>query len=429
MSRRTLAFLTMAPLAVALSYVAVQAAAQHAAPPAAKALPEGNGKQMVEAMCIGCHSTDYVFNAGGYSKEHWAQLVNSMLPLEGRPQLEQITNYLATNFPPTEARKPKLVEGDVKLSFTSWKVPTLGQMPRDPVEAPDGSIWWVAQWPSGNLVGRLDPKTGQMKEYPLPPNTLPHSVTPDANGIMWVSGNGNGTIVRVDPKDGAMKVYKMPDAAAKDPHTMVFDKNGIMWFTVQLSNRVGRFDTKTGAIKVVEVPRANSRPYGIKIASDGAPWFNCRNGNCVFRIDPATMALKEYKLPHTETWSRRLALDSQDNVWYVDTVRGSVGRLNPKTGDIKEWESPSGPKSEPYGLEIINDVVWYNESGKRPDALVRFDPKTEKFQSWAIPSKQGFYGGIARHIRQTRDGNLLVHQGSSNNITLVTIQKQTAAAR
>ena len=45
----------------------------------------------------------------------------------------------------------------------------------------------------------------------------------------------------------------------------------------------------------------------------------------------------------------------------------------------------------------------------RPDALVRFDPATETFQSWAIPSGN-VYGGIVRHMRTTRDGNLLIHQ-------------------
>ena len=42
----------------------------------------------------------------------------------------------------------------------------------------------------------------------------------------------------------------------------------------------------------------------------------------------------------------------------------------------------------PYALVVIDDIVWYNESGQRPDALVRFDPKTEKFQSWAIPVRR-----------------------------------------
>ena len=81
---------------------------------------------------------------------------------------------------------------------------------------------------------------------------------------------------------------------------------------------------------------------------------------------------------------------------------------------------PSGKTSSPYALVVVNDIVWYNESGQRPDALVRFDPKTEKFQSWAVPSGVG----IMRHIRATPDGNLVMHQSSSNRVGLVTIGKK-----
>ena len=54
----------------------------------------------------------------------------------------------------------------------------------------------------------------------------------------------------------------------------------------------------------------------------------------------------------------------------------------------------------------------------RPDALVRFDPKTEKFQSWIVPSGVG----IIRNFWVTREGNLLIHQTSSNRVGLVKIK-------
>lgn len=42
--------------------------------------------------------------------------------------------------------------------------------------------------------------------------------------------------------------------------------------------------------------------------------------------------------------------------------------------------------SHPYALALVDGVIWYNESGTRPDTLVRFDPDTASFQSWPIPS-------------------------------------------
>jgi len=416
MSRKNIAWLPMTSLLAGLSALASPATAADQAPPDTSFLPEGEGKVLVESFCIACHNPNYILESGGYNREHWEQLVLSMMPLDGTPQLETITDYLATHFPPTGERAPNLIAGPIEATFENWKVPTLGQMSRDPVEAPDGSIWWVGQWASGNLVGRLDPVTGDMKEYPLPPRTLPHSVTPDTEGNMWVSGNGNATIIKLDPVTEEMTVYPMPDPAARDPHTMVFDSQGILWFTVQFGNMIGTLDPATGDIKLVTAPVPESRPYAIKIAPDGNLWVNCRNSPCVYEVDHETMEVTPYTLPHADTWSRRLAVTSDGMVWYGDTEHGKIGRVNPATGEVTEWDSPSGPDSVIYFMEVIDDKIYYNESGKRPETLVRFDPETEIFQSWAIPSAQGFYGAIARHGRVTRNGDLLLHQGSSNNI-------------
>ncbi|MCH6552398.1 MAG: PQQ-binding-like beta-propeller repeat protein, partial [Planctomycetes bacterium] len=63
------------------------------------------------------------------------------------------------HFPEQPGRRPTLISGDASIEFTEWMVPTLGQRSRDPVEAPDGSIWWTGMWAS--LAGRLDPETGE----------------------------------------------------------------------------------------------------------------------------------------------------------------------------------------------------------------------------------------------------------------------------
>ena len=134
-------------------------------------------------------------------------------------------------------------------------------------------------------------------------------------------------------------------------------------------------------------------------------------------MDPDSMEVQYYEVPDERTRIRRLDLDSQGNVWFVNSTMGKLGKLVPETGEIVQWDSPSGPDSHPYALAVIDDVVWYNESGMRPDALVRFDPAAERFQSWAIPSGVG----IIRNVWVTEDKNLLIHQSSSNQIGLVRI--------
>jgi virginiamycin B lyase len=384
----------------------------------AAGLPDGAGRELVEGVCTACHGTNQITRSSGYSQAGWTELIGTMIDLSGSPQdRETITRYLADNFPPNTRRPARLVPGDARIAFTEWQAPTLGQRARDPIEAADGSIWWAGQW--ADLVGRLDPVTGEMTEYPLPAGSKPHSVTLDRAGNVWYTGNKNATVGRLDPATGEITEYEMPDPAAKDPHTAIFDDEGLLWFTLQHSNRIGRLDPETGDIKLATLPTPGSRPYGIKIDAEGTPWVACNGSNCLVKVDPATMDLTEIELPIPATTVRRLDIAADGLIWYVNSSHGRLGRFDPKSGEITEWPSPSGPRSHPYAIAVVDGIVWYNESGVRPDALVRFDPATRTFQSWAIPSG-GVYAGIVRHMRPTRDGNLLIHQSSTNRIILVT---------
>jgi virginiamycin B lyase len=417
MHRRSIASLTAGALC-AFASVAAQAQSQ------VSELPDGAGKELVEAVCTACHETNQITRSSGYTREGWQELTGTMIDLSGSPEDQaEITQYLARHFPPNTERAPKLMPGDAKIAFKEWMVPTLGQRSRDPVEAADGSIWWAGQW--GNLIGRIDPTTGEMTEYPLPDNAMPHSVLIDEAGNVWYTGNKNGTVGKFDPGTEEITEYEMPDPAAKDPHTAVFDQQGILWFTLQQSNMIGRLDPVSGEVELVTMKTPDARPYGIKIDAEGTPWVACNGSNCLVEVDPETMEPTEIELPIPETTVRRLDIADDGMIWYVNSSQGRLGRFDPRTGEIKEWPSPSGPKSHPYALAVVDGIVWYNESGMRPDALVRFDPKTETFQSWPIPSG-GVYAGIVRHMRPTRDGNLLIHQSSTNRIILVTLPPAAA---
>jgi virginiamycin B lyase len=379
-------------------------------------LPAGEGKQEVEAACVACHQTNLIVGSTGYTHDGWRYLTKQMIALP-EPTAAKITGYLAAHFPPKNDRAPTLVPGDATIGFKEWTPPTLGQRPRDPLQTADGTIWWAGMYAS--LVGRLNPATGEMREYPLDPTARPHSIIDDASGNIWYTGNGNGTVGKLEPATGKITVYRMPDPNARDPHTPLFNRAGDLWFTLQNSNMLGRLVPASGEIKLVTMPTPNARPYGIKEDSQGLLWIAYNGSNKIARVNPATWEIREFATPTPATRIRRLALTSDDTVYYVDSARGYLGRLDPKTGAIKEWPSPSGPASHPYAIEVVDDIVWYNESNQRPDALVRFDPKTEKFQSWAIPSGVG----IIRHMRVTPDGNLVIHQSSTNTIGLVTLGK------
>ena len=383
-------------------------------------LPEGKGKEIVQGMCNSCHPF-FARVGGGYTAEGWHTVLRMMtnqglqLPPD---QMATVTEYLIKNFPEKPKPAGAVIAGPYKVMMKAWQVPTPGSRPHDPLAAKDGSLWYTGQM--ANVLGRLDPKTGQFKEYKLKTaHSAPHGLVEDKDGNIWYTGNAAGLVGKLDPKTGNVTEYKMPDPKVHDPHTLVFDQSGILWFTAQGANRIGRLDPKTGEIKLLTPPTEKSRPYGMAVNSKGTVFFVEFGANKVGSVDPKTLAIREYVLPDPKSRPRRITITSDDIVWYTDFSRGYLGRLDPASGKVTEWQSPSGSKSEPYGISAINDAIWYSESGASPNTVVRFDPKTQKFQTWTIPGG----GYIVRNTSVTRDGNFVLANSLANQVTLVSIAK------
>jgi len=76
------------------------------APAFAQNLPNGNGREVVETICSGCHDLSPITDAVGFSRQDWETVVKSMIDMGADIKPEQVSviaNYLAANFPP----KPK----------------------------------------------------------------------------------------------------------------------------------------------------------------------------------------------------------------------------------------------------------------------------------------------------------------------------------
>lgn len=379
--------------------------------------PDGPGKDTFVTVCNGCHDANRA--RAGYTPEGWRTVIRMMLNFHAPippDQVETLTAYLIKSFPERPRPAAKLIDGPVKVSIRLWDVATPGSRPHDPMAARDGAIWYTGQL--ANRLGRVDPKTGVVKEYPLAPLTGPHGLVEDKDGDIWFTGNFAGLVGRLDPKTGEVTAYQMPDRKARDPHTIAIDHSGIVWFTLQNANMLGRIDPKVGAVKLVTSPTQNSRPYGLKINAKGVPVFVEFGANKIATVDPQTMTIKEHLLPDTKARPRRLALSDDNTVWYTDYARGYLGRLDLATGAVKEWPSPSGPKSAPYGIAFAKGAIWYNESFAKPNTIVRFDPRTEQFQTWAIPGG----GDIVRNMDVDRDGNPVTANSLVNKVGLIEVR-------
>ncbi len=73
----------------------------------------------------------------------------------------------------------------------------------------DGPVW-IAFQHSGHL-GKLDPKTGKVDVIALGPKSAPHGVIVGADGTPWLTDGGQNAIVRVDPKTNEVKKWPLPE--------------------------------------------------------------------------------------------------------------------------------------------------------------------------------------------------------------------------
>ena len=380
--------------------------------------PDGPGRATVLAACGGCHDINRV--RAGYTPEGWRTVIQMMQNVDApvpKDQWDTVTEYLIKNFPEKPRPAAVVIDGPQQIRLRVWTVPTSGSRPHDPLAAKDGSVWYTGQL--SNKLGRLTPGNAQFKEFDLKSaRTGPHGLAEDKDGNIWFTGNSSGVIGKLDPKTGNVTEYKMPDPAVKDPHTLNFDQSGNLWFTAQNANVMGRLDPRTGEIKIIKSLTPNSRPYGLLVNSKGIPVVVLFGTNKIATIDPRTLEVKEFPLPNPASRPRRLALADDNTVYYADYSRGFLGRLDLATGQVKEWASPSGPQSQPYGIAFAKEAIWYNESNAKPNTLVKFDPKTEKFQTWPFPGG----GDIVRNMDVTAGGNVVTANSLVNQVGFVDIR-------
>ena len=251
-----------------------------------------------------------------------------------------------------------------------------------------------------NVLGRLDPKTGQIKEFALKtPDSGPHGLAEDKAGNIWYTGNSKALIGKLDPKTGQVTEYPMPDPAAKDPHSLMFDQKGTLWFTVQGANMVGRLNPATGELTLRNSPTTKSLPYGIMVNSKGVPFFVEFGANKVASIDPASMVIREWTLPDPAARPRRLAIDAQDNVWYSDYARGL------------SWPARSGDvASEGMGVAGRSEIAAVRHRRHRRQSLVQRVRRAAEYDRH-VRSGDGEIPDVADPVRRRSRAERQRHQG------------------
>jgi virginiamycin B lyase len=258
-----------------------------------------------------------------------------------------------------------------------YEVPK-GDRPHDVAPAPDGTVWYTGQ--RAGVLGRLDPKTGDVKRVPLGKGSAPHGVVIGPDGAAWVTDSGLNAIVRVDPKTHAVSAWPLPEGREHaNLNTPAFDGKGRIWFTGQ-EGIYGRLDPVTGVMQVWDAPRGRG-PYGITATPTGDIWFVSLAGSYLAKPDLETGAVTPIEPSKKGSGPRRVWSDSNGRLWVSEWNAGSLSVYDPTK---KMWQTWALPGEDPRAYAVFvdaTDKVWVSDFPG--NAIVRFDPETEKFVNFA----------------------------------------------
>ena len=237
-------------------------------------------------------------------------------------------------------------------------------------------------------------------EYDLPRETIePHDVIVDKQGIAWYSSFGEQNLGRLDPKTGKVKEFEIKKHKPAFPTGLLGlreDRDGNLWLGNMYQATIVKFDKKTQKFTYWTLPREqNIDAAQVNMVSpqsahvDGKVWTQNNGFAGVHRLDMATGKIETWEpfkdAPKGEPHNiYDVVPDSKNNAWFTDFRRKHIGRIDAKTGEIKLFEMPaSAAVTAPRrGQMDSQDRLWFAQY--RGDKIGMLDTKTGEFKDWAV---------------------------------------------
>ena len=303
--------------------------------------------------CVSCHNLDRIVRSQydgeqfvdifnrmvgyypGSTPEHPQRLVgNAQRSLGQGPQLRTVAEYLAS----------------VNLSKETWSYP-LKTLPR--------------------LTGRSNRFI--VTEYALPRRLIqPHDVMLDEQGMIWFTHFAEQFFGKMDPKTGQVWEYPLPVLKPGYPVGTLdlgLDKDGNPWIGMMYQAGIARFDKKTETFKTWSIPKewqtdaAQTGHLDPSFAHvDGKVWVKNSDRSQILRLDVASGEWEN--LGSFSDNGKRLGVygiraDSNNNLYLLDFQTSTIGIIDAKT-----------KKFTPYRGEIANSRPRRGVVDGRGPALV-----------------------------------------------------------
>ena len=378
--------------------------------------------------CIGCHTLERVVRSDHGANDFMSVLqrmqgyVNQSIP--AHPQLRradrlmeergdqrvqvqrQLADYLATinlsaapEWIYTLKTLPRPTGRGTRVIITEYDLPRETVEPHDVIVDADGMVWY-SSFGEPNL-GKLDPRTGKVTEYPLPEikpgfPTGSLGLRSDRDGNLWLGMMYQGALARFDKKTELFRIWSLPKTANIDaaqvnmvsPQSSGVD--GKVWTQNNGFAGVHRLDVSSGQIETFEpfkgAPKGEPHNiYDVIPDSRNNVFFTDFRQRHIGRIDAKTGEVTLFTTPTANSAPRRGMMDAADRLWFGEFRGNRIGMLDTNTGQFTEWLAPT-PWSAPYDVTVDkNGEVWTGSMST--DRVLRLDPKSGRFVEYLLPKE------------------------------------------
>jgi virginiamycin B lyase len=292
---------------------------------------------------------------------------------------------------------PRLTGKSTHVIITEYDLPSRLIEPHDVVLDRDGNVWYSD---FGQMfLGEMDPKTGAVKQFPIPVTKPGYSLGTldlhiDKNNDPWVGAMYQSAIAKFDRKTEKFETWSTPKEWDSDAGqlghlavegTPADDK---VWIKNSAGGHIYRLDLASNKFEDLgspKDPRTGKRigTYGIHSDAENNLYLLDFSAGNIVKIDAKTKEPTVYLTPTPNSHPRRGMVDNQGRLWFAEYFGNAIGMLDPETGKIQEWKVPT-PWSSPYdAVEDKNGNAW--TASMNTDRVARLDIKTGQYTEYQLP--------------------------------------------
>jgi streptogramin lyase len=394
-------------------------------------LPGTDEQKFLLAQCGHCHSLLWALR-NPHTKDEWLQIVRRMAgatrSVTDRPgtrsfdqprYIEPLANYLASirgpgssDQIPFRLRPRPASDASTRIVVTEYDLPRGGQRELYMIRGDRRFLWAhdvitnekYAYYSDhfSNFLGRLDKKTGEVKEFRYEKPGRPDAPDPATAPRAGMGGRSEGTQgVDFDHEGNILIAGLRFDTRTEQfsPWSPVeggvigVAPDGKVWTFQGRSGALRMYDPKNGENKSYQVPPAPPEGYiyGTWVDDQGRPVFMGWGLSLVRVFDPKTEKHTDYPVVTPQSGPRRGDSGADGRSWFGEYFGGRLGMIDPTKGEIKDF--PLVPDAKPFGAPFAmpyaaavddkNQLVWATDFSS--SRIFRFDMKTEKTTEYLMP--------------------------------------------